>query len=133
MGFAGKIKKMQITKDISIGKEEWIKWIEFDAISIEPLEVDDILEPIKPFLKGLETECMSECCGIDAYSFWYEEIVQSAAELNKNELKSHLNIIINELYSSNKEVISSAILNQLINREVFIQLLEHLKEKIKST
>ncbi|WP_367998431.1 DUF6331 family protein [Cellulophaga lytica] len=43
------------------------------------------------------------------------------------------NIIINKLYSSNKEVVSSTILNQLINREVFIQLLEHVKEKIKST
>ena len=133
MGFTGKIKKMQITKDISIGKDEWIKWIEFDAISIEPLEVDEILEPIKPFLKGLETECMAECCGIDAYSFWYEEIVQSSAELNKNELENHINIIINKLSSSNKEVVSSTILNQLINREVFIQLLEHVKEKIKST
>lgn len=81
---------MQITKDISIGKDEWIKWIEFDAISIEPLEVDEILEPIKPFLKGLETECMAECCRIDAYSFWDEEIVQSSTELNKNELENHI-------------------------------------------
>ena len=48
-------------------------------------------------------------------------------------LRMLLNEITKEVESLSDEVIVSSQLNQLINRKVFLKLLEHLKKNIKST
>ncbi|MDB4533494.1 DUF6331 family protein [Vicingaceae bacterium] len=124
---------MGISKDISIGEEKWIKWIEFDAESASPKDIDKLLEPTKEFWNFLEIECLAECCGIDAFAFWSEDIQNADDKARIPNLRILLNEITKEVESLTDEVVVSSRLNQLMNRKVFLKLLEHLKKNIKST
>ena len=46
--------------DISIGKDKWITFVEPDGQQTRAIELDEILNPIEPFLNSLETECVAE-------------------------------------------------------------------------
>jgi hypothetical protein len=124
---------MEISKDISVGEEKWIKWIEFDAESANPKDIDTFLDPTKEFWKHLEIECVAECCGIDAFSFWNEDIQNAVDTAGIPNLEILFEEIIGEVESLTDEVIMSSQLNQLMNRDMFLKLLEHLKKNIKST
>lgn len=123
---------MEISKDISIGEEKWIKWIEFDAESSTPKNIDTLLEPTKVFWKYLEIECVAECCGIDAFSFSNEDIQNASDKTGLPNLEILINQTINEVESFDDEVIVSSLLNQLLNRKVFLEQLEHIKMNIKA-
>ena len=45
------------TKDISIGKDKWITWVELDIDHNDSFDIDSLLEPTKEFWQNLETEC----------------------------------------------------------------------------
>lgn len=124
---------MENAKDISTGKDKWIKWIEFDAESTTPKDIDTLLEPTKGFWRYLEIECLAECCGIDAFSFCNEDIQNANDKAGIPNLEILFNEIIEEVKSLVDEVIVSRQLNQLMNRKMFLQLLEHLIQNIKST
>jgi hypothetical protein len=58
---------MEKSMDIHIDTDQSIRWIDFDAESVEPLEIDVFIQPLNDFFKKLEICCMSECFGIDAF------------------------------------------------------------------
>lgn len=121
---------MEYNKDISIGENKWIKWVDFDAEKVNPISIDDLIEPMSRFWKNLEIECLAECCGIEAFSFLPKDIENASKDFNNNELYNLFNKTINKLNNISDEVIVSRLLNQLMNREMFIELLEHIKENI---
>ena len=61
-----------VTKNISIGKDEWIEWVEFDPQNVDLFELDLLLKPTEKLWKALETECVVGCCGIDALSSTFD-------------------------------------------------------------
>lgn len=124
---------MVTSKNISIGKDTWIKWIEFDPKFTKAKQIDSIIEPTKEFWTYLETECVAECCGLDAFSFWPEDIQSATHKAGIPNLELSFSQIIKDIESFNDEVLMSFILNQLINRKVFLQLLEHIKTNIQNT
>ena len=121
---------MDRSKDISIGEDEWIEWKDFDEKSVQPLEIDDLLRPTFGFWKRLETECVAECCGIDAFTFWPEDIEQAAKNTCKVTLTEDLIKIKLTLITLSDSVISSDFLNQLIAKEVFLELVDHIIKNI---
>ncbi|MEQ9166866.1 MAG: DUF6331 family protein [Fulvivirga sp.] len=124
---------MEFSKDISIAKDKWIKWIEFDAESINSKDIGYLIEPTIKFWKQLEIECLAECCGIDAFSFWAENIQKANKKANISNLENLINQIIEKVAAIKEDVVVSSQLNQLINRKVFLELLEHIKKNIKSS
>ena len=63
--------------NISIGKDKWIKWVDFNRYVYDQcipinydqcFEIDYLLEPTFDFWNKLETECVAGCCGINAYN-----------------------------------------------------------------
>ena len=123
---------MNHSEDISIGQGRWIKWIEFDPLSVKPLDVDTVLEPTLEFWEDLEVDCLSACCGINAFSFWEDDIHRAYQQSTVPNLEATLNETIREIESMEAEVLVSSRLNQLIHRRVFLQLLEHLVISLKS-
>ncbi|MBT1696054.1 hypothetical protein KK083_04140 [Fulvivirgaceae bacterium PWU4] len=122
---------MTTAKDISTGKDKVIKWIGFDACNDSDIfEIDDLLKPSFDFWDKLETQCMAACCGIDAYSFWEEDIRNAIKGCDKPQLTSTLKYTKAEILQSNRTVVSSSRLNNLFHKHVFIQLIDHILRSI---
>lgn len=118
---------METTKDISIGKDKWIGWIDFDSTDDNDLfEIDDLLRSTFDFWDKLETQCMAECCGIDAYSFWQDDIKLAVGKMDKVDIVNKLLSAKKEIESRSETIVISEKLNNLIDKSVFIQLLDHI-------
>jgi len=111
--------------DISIGKDKWIFWIETDP-GQNSYDIDSSLKPTLPFWKLLETECVSACCGIHAFGFWTEDLENAKQQLNDTDIKQKFEKLRHELFNKAERLLSSAFLNNLFDRKVFIQLLDHI-------
>jgi len=122
-----------MNKDISIGKDKWIKWIDFDPRTASIYDIDPMIEPITGFLELFETECVAECCGIDAFAFWPEDIQIVKKDFNCEDLLIKFQEIKNQLMLIKSDVVRSSFLNQLFRKEVFMKLIEHLMAEIKPT
>jgi hypothetical protein len=123
---------METTKDISIGKDKWIGWIDFDSTNASDLfEIDDLLWPTFDFWDKLETQCVTGCCGIDAYSFWEEDIKLAVDKIDKAALIKNLLAAKAEIESTSETIVTSEKLNNLIDKSVFIQLLDHIVTTIQ--
>lgn len=124
---------MTTSKGISIGENKWIKWVGFDSKKDnEIIEIDNILKPTIDFWDGLETQCVAECCGIDAFSFWEDDIEQSINNLDKTELINNLRDVKSELINTSKTIVSSSRLNNLLDKRVFIELIDHILVTIET-
>jgi hypothetical protein len=124
---------MDESKNISIAEHEFIDWIDFDASSVNPKNIDELIEPTAEFWQNLEIKCVAECCGIDAFSFWTEDI-KSATENSKiSNLVPLIDKAIVGISNLEDDVIVSSQINQLISKQVFLKLLKHIRKNIKST
>ncbi|WP_417603499.1 DUF6331 family protein [Owenweeksia hongkongensis] len=124
---------MEASKDIRIGKEKWVKWIDFDEALSNPIEIDTHITPLKSFFKNLETECTKECCGIDAFSFWPSEIIKAAEDYETKDLINSIDNLVEELKHFPDEVISSVFFNQIISKSMFVNLLNHVRHNLTTT
>lgn len=116
--------------DIHIGETERINWVEFDTSSNELIEVDYIIAKHDDFWAFLEIFCVPECCGLDAFRFYPDDIKKAANNIEKELLKSDLAKLKVDLLSSDKEIIISSRLNNLVDKTVFINLLDHILKNI---
>jgi hypothetical protein len=124
---------MESTKDISIGENNWIKWVDFDPMDDNSiLEIDNLLKPTFDFWDGLETQCLAECCGIDAFAFWEEDIMRSSKELDHTQLVVDLRNVKAELIKSSKTIVLSSKLNNLLDKAVFVKLVDHILTTIET-
>lgn len=121
---------MAITKDISIGKGKWIRWIDFNIVNDDFFSIDALLEPNWDFWMLLEIHCISGCCGIDAFSFWPEDICAALKKVDKEALHKNLLTLKTEITNSSKSIIISTKLNNLFDKSVFIQLLDHILDLV---
>jgi hypothetical protein len=121
---------MEITKDISIGKNKWIKWIEIDPTATDT-NIDDKLLKTKSFWTYLETECVAGCCGIDAFAFWSEDIKIAKEKFNDPYLREYLEELKKEIQNAETVVISSYFLNNNFHKNLFIDLIDHLLKNVK--
>ncbi len=113
--------------DINIGKDQWIKRIRFYDKDHEDLfEIDDLLRPSFDLWDRLETQCMAECCGINAYTFWEQDIKLATEHLDKTELIKKLLYAQSEILKRKESVLISEKLNDILDASVFVQLLEHI-------
>ncbi len=56
------------------------------------------------FWKYLEVECVAECCGIDAFSFWVEDINRAAMNSKIKNLDIAIDTAIKEFSNLKDEV-----------------------------
>ena len=119
-------KTKMTTKDINIGENKWIKWVDFDPKEKELFDIDNLLNETWEFWKLLETECVVECCGIDAFSFWKEDIQKSLTDFDKLKLIRQIELLKKEIQDNHCSIIISSKFNNLFDKSVFVQLLDHV-------
>lgn len=112
--------------DISIGEDQWIIFGDLKNGQNEAFNVDSLMEALIPMWKSLETQCVAECCGIDAYDLWEEDVLKNTENFNHQALIEELVKFRNEIASLEQEVLVSKVLNNFFTKETFIKVLEHL-------
>ena len=121
--------------DISIGKERWIEFGDLANSLPHAVEIDSYLTPIMPFMERLETSCMAECCGIDAFALWPEHIEHALAMLTPAELEALGNAwtsVEHTIEQLPSDTVVSTRMNQYFRKRVFLELLAHIREVIQS-
>lgn len=116
--------------DICIGDNRWIRWIEFDGATVETTYINDLLEPTVELWENLEIVCLAECCGLGAFSFLPEDVDNAISDLDRNLLLLKLEKLKLEVSKIDNSVLISSRINQLIDKSVFINLVEYLIEEI---
>ncbi|HVJ69793.1 MAG TPA: DUF6331 family protein [Caulifigura sp.] len=112
--------------DISIGEDKWIKFISVADRRETAIELDPILEPIMPFLTALETDCVAECCGIDAFALWPDDLERAARQFDRATLLQQLDAVLKRVAIADGGTFVSHRLNNYFDRDVLNQLLNHL-------
>lgn len=115
-----------MTGDIFISKIEKNTWIEFDSSQDDLFDVDYVLTKYADFWDTLEVSCMAECCGFGAFSFYVEDIEKAVKKVDVQLIRADLLKLKQDLIESDKCIICSSNLNQLMDKTVFIKLLEHI-------
>jgi len=116
--------------DIHIGETERIHWVEFDTSNNDLIDVDYIVAKHDDFWTFLQIFCVPDCCGLDAFRFYPEDIKNAVNHVDKEQLKRDLSTLKNHLLESDKDIVISSRLNNLINKTVFIKLLDHIIENL---
>lgn len=116
--------------DIHISETERIHWVEFDTSSNALIDVDYIVAKHDDFWTFLQIFCVPDCCGLDAFRFYPDDIKNAASHVDKELLKSDLSNLKTDLLSSDKEIIISSRLNNLVDKTVFIQLIDHITDNL---
>jgi Family of unknown function (DUF6331) len=112
--------------DIHIGETERIHWVEFDTSSNDLIDVDYIIAKHDDFWTFLQIFCVPDCCGLDAFRFYPDDIANASNHVDKKLLKDDLSKLKQNLLSSDKNIIISSRLNNLVDKAVFIKLLDHI-------
>jgi hypothetical protein len=116
---------VETTNDISIGQDKWIKWVDWDSNAVVR-DIDFEIKTTEPFWKYLETQCVSACCGIDAYALWPEVILNAKTLLGNPNIKNEFVDLKEKIEVINENVVCSDYLNNLFDKNVFIQMLDHI-------
>jgi hypothetical protein len=112
--------------DIHIGETERIHWVEFEASNNDLIEMDYVIANHNDFWEFLEIYCVAECCGLDAFRFYPDDIKIAASHIDQTVLKSDLLRLKYDLLVSDKDVVVSSRFNNLVEKTVFIKLLDHI-------
>ena len=81
---------------------------------------------MEAFWRSLEVNCVSECCGINAHSFWPQDIWNAARQSQIPDLQPKLEKLRTHADSLSTECVYSEILNQYFDRTMFSKLLDHV-------
>lgn len=84
------------------------------------------MEPTKPFWNLLQTECVSACCGIDAFNLWGENIQKISIQVDINFYKKEFKLLISNIYQIESTNLASSFLNNLFDKKLFIKILDHI-------
>ncbi|MRS59997.1 DUF6331 family protein [Larkinella terrae] len=133
-------------KTLSIGPEKKIYLLDSDCGTDSVLEIKEQLgpfssditfkysnvrSPLSQFWNNLETFCVAGCCGIDAFDFWPEAIVEAIKELYIETLVKQLERIKEEVLHSEAEIIGFRRLNHSFARTSFLVLIDYLITEVK--
>jgi hypothetical protein len=110
--------------DIRIGDDAWIKWVDFDRS--RAVNIDALMAPLEKLWQQLETECVHECCGIDAFSLSPESIRRATVELGGLQVATTLESVRRQVMQIDADGFVSDRLNNYFHRDVLQQLFNHI-------
>lgn len=116
--------------DIQIGDDAWIEFISLDGRYDQAIDIDALLGELWPLICVLETHCVAGCCGMDAYDFTREAVETALLELDRTQLHAACTAARAAVQASASDVLTSATMNHIADKRVFLQWLDHLDECI---
>ena len=116
--------------DIQIGDDAWIEWISLDGRYEQAVDIDPLLGELWPLICLLETHCVADCCGMDAYDFTREAVNTALLELDRAQLHAACAQAHSAVAAAASDVLLSNTMNHYADKRVFLQLLDHLDKCI---
>ena len=114
------------SNDISIGKDQWITFIDVIGRQDRAVSFDHLIAPLESFWTALETNCVAGCCGIDAFSLWPEDIRRATSAVDSKSLADSLALLREFVEHSSADIFVSQRLNNYFDRLVLLQLIDHI-------
>ncbi len=115
---------------IPLGRGRWLKRTKVDW-ERKAQNVDSILHPLSPFLRLLE-HCTPLCCGIEAYAFDSEYILESCEKNGRIEPVRAIDAILIDLENQEPKnsQLHSTFMNCTLHRDDLIALLRHIEKTL---
>ena len=117
--------------DLLIGENRWITYVQHDWANIKWYYIDEIIQPLSSLLERLQIDCVAECCGLDAFSFFPEDILGVTPEFERESTAELLTVAIAAVEQLTANALGSKLLNNAIDRETMLELLRHIRETVK--
>jgi hypothetical protein len=123
-------KPFERRHDIPIGPDLWIKYVEVDGRQKRAVSLDPWILPIQPFWDALEVNCVKDCCGIDAFSLFPEDLRNARTSVEPTDLQRTLQLLHSMINESESDIFVSNCLNNYFDRKVVLELVEHILQHI---
>ena len=117
--------------DIPIGEDEWIEFINLEGQYDQAVEIDQYLEGLKPLIEKLDTQCLADCCGFDAFDFTRAGIYEALDDMDCDQLLRACVQAQNQIKAIDSNVVVSTRMNNLADRQVLMKLLMHIENCIR--
>lgn len=92
---------------------------------------DSFLNRNIKFWQDLETHCVAECCGIDAFDFSKENLHETIKYYGLKGIIRNLEELISDLESSKLKYVSTNIFNQYLKTNQFLIQINNIKKNIE--
>jgi len=115
---------------IDLGNDKTLVLTPIKINSQSIFSIDSSLEKLKHLLTQLESNCVAECCGIDAFNFTTTHLKEIKPHLNLEDIKLNIQVVEAELNQINAEIFISDRLNYSLHRKDFFKLLNHVKMQL---
>ncbi|OXI84408.1 hypothetical protein CFB40_25635 [Burkholderia sp. AU31652] len=119
--------------DISIGPDRWIEFGDLSGGHAHAATIDACLAEVMPLIDALETNCVAECCGIDAFGFWPDEIKVAVATRDRDALARLADDLLTVQHSIDalpSDFVVSTRMNQYFRKAVVVELLAHIRTTV---
>ncbi|ABB11592.1 DUF6331 family protein [Burkholderia lata] len=119
--------------DISIGPDRWIEFGDLSGGHAQAAAIDPSLAEVMPLIDVLETHCVAECCGVDAFGFWPDEIEVAVATQDRDALARLVDDLLSVQRSIDalpSEIVVSTRMNHYFRKAVLLELLAHIRTTI---
>ncbi|VBB14040.1 DUF6331 family protein [Burkholderia stabilis] len=116
--------------DIRIGQDRWIAFGDLAGGHGQAIEIDPHLAALMPLIDALETECVAGCCGIDAFSFWPDDIAVALSAWHRDALVRLADDLLSAQRSIDalpSDIVVSTRMNHYLRKTVMRELLAHLR------
>lgn len=109
--------------DISIARGRWLR-----AAPLVPtatsFELDPLLQETMPLWDALETECVVDCCGFDAFCFWPEAVQAALSTSAAAPIPALLRLRAAVADGGSDDVFGSDRLGAVLTRSTLLALLD---------
>ncbi|WP_236027466.1 DUF6331 family protein [Burkholderia aenigmatica] len=119
--------------DISIGPDRWIEFGDPTGEQAQAVAIDPCLAAVMPLIDALETDCVAECCGIDAFVFWPDEIAGAVGTRDREalaQLADDLLSVQRSIDALPSNLVVSTRMNQYFRKAAMLALLAHLRTTV---
>jgi len=112
--------------DIFVGENNWIPFADLEGTQSSATNIDFALASTSSFWKALETQCVSDCCGFDAFDFSREGIAAASHGWDSSALIAELEAIRSVVAAVSSRAVVSSMLNNYCEKNTFLKLIDHV-------
>jgi hypothetical protein len=116
--------------DIWLGDDRWITYIDIRGRLDKPANIDPLLADTAMLWDSLETACIADCCGLDAFDFSPEQL-RTIAETNVGDHTRRVDDLVASIHALPQDTLSSHRLNMYIHKQSFLKLLQYLHTSLE--
>lgn len=111
---------------IQIADDEWIAAGEHDGDYAAAIDIDAYFTGLWPLIDRLETTCVADCCGFDAYDFTRAGVAEALHGLDHTAQATACQQASTALAASAGDIFVSPRMNNYASKQMLLQLLAHL-------